>query len=48
MLPEKAILEFKQIYKREYGEDLTDEEATERAYAVYDFFKIIYSSIDKP
>ena len=37
----QQIKEFKAIYKRGYGEDLTDEQAYEMAARVITFFKIV-------
>ena len=37
----QQIKEFKAIYKRGYGEDLTDEQAYEMATRVIKFFKIV-------
>ena len=42
MLSEKATKKFKQIFKKEYGVDYTDEEAQEATYNLYGFFKLLY------
>lgn len=42
MLPTDAIQEFKQIYFRKFGEELTDEEATEKANRVYELHKALF------
>lgn len=41
MLSEKAILEFRQIYKEEFGEELPMDQAAEKAVLVFNFFKVI-------
>lgn len=43
MLPKQAIEEFKTIYLKRYGLELSDTEATEKAYKVFNFFKQIIS-----
>ena len=45
MLPQDAINEFKQIYQDEYGVELSDQEASERAYKFLRLFKMIYQPI---
>ena len=47
MLPPKAIEEFKEIYKQEFGEDLSDKEALEKATRVINLFQVIYKPIPK-
>jgi len=42
MLSDKAIQEFKDIFKKEYGKDLTDTEAREQGERLMAFFEIIY------
>lgn len=44
-LSKAAIEEFKRIYKEEFGEELSDQEATEKAQRLISFFKIIYRRI---
>lgn len=41
MLPKEAIDEFKKIYKEEFGDDLSDSEATEKAAHVFNLFRVI-------
>lgn len=41
-LSEKAIGEFKEIWQREYGKELTDSEARESAQNLYNFVELIY------
>ena len=43
MLPKKAIEEFKKIYKKSYGVDLSDEEATDKANRLVNLYKAVYS-----
>lgn len=40
-LPEEAIKEFIQIYKRNFGVELTLQEATDKATRVYLFFQML-------
>lgn len=44
-LPKEAIEEFKQIYKKEAGVDLTDAEAFDKANRLFNFMKVITKSI---
>jgi len=42
ILSKEAIEEFKQIYKKEFKEELTDQEAYERATRLLEFYKLLY------
>lgn len=42
MLPPEAIQEFKRIYNRVFDEELTDEEAAERAMRTFELHRIIF------
>ncbi len=42
MLPDEAIKEFKEIYKKEFNEELSDEEARRRAESLYGLFEAVY------
>jgi len=42
MLPKKAIEEFKKIYKKSYGVELSDEEATDKANRLVNLYKAVY------
>ena len=44
MLPPEAITEFKQIYQDEFGVELSDVEATEKASCVFNLVKAIAES----
>lgn len=44
-LSDKAIKEFKEIYYKEYGKDISDEEAQEIGQRLISLFKIIYRPI---
>ncbi len=35
------VEEFKEIFQKEYGRKLTDEEANESAYSLLNFFKLL-------
>lgn len=41
-IPPKALEEFKAIYKKEYGEELSDEEALKRATRLMTLFRAVY------
>lgn len=41
-LPEKSIEEFKEIYKKEYGKELNDAEASEAANNLVNFYKLLW------
>jgi len=41
-LPQKAIEDFKKIYKKEYGEDISDSEAEQMAFRFLSLFALIY------
>ncbi len=47
MLPKEAVEEFKQIYKKEVGVELTDEQATDKANRLFRFMKVITKPIAK-
>ncbi len=47
MLSQKAIDEYKTIYKKEFGKDITDAEAAEQGMKLLRLFKIIYRPIPK-
>jgi hypothetical protein len=47
MISEKALKEYKTIYKKEYGIDLSDKEALEQATRLLNLMKIIYRPISK-
>ena len=42
MLSDKAIKEFKEIYKKEYGQDITDAEARDQGERLVGLFDIFY------
>ncbi len=46
-LSKKAIKDFKKIYKKEYGETISDEKAQELGQNLISFFRIIYRPIPK-
>ena len=43
MLPKKAVEEFKKIYKKSYGVELSDEEAADKANRLVNLYKAVYS-----
>lgn len=44
-LSKKAIKEFKEIYRKEFGETISDEDAEEKGQRLLSLFKIIYRPI---
>jgi len=46
-LSKKAIKEFKEIYWKELGKKISDEEAQEKGQRLLSLFKIIYRPIPK-
>lgn len=47
MLSDKALQEFKKIYREEYGEEISDEKATELGINLLNFYDKIYRPIKK-
>lgn len=47
MLSDKALQEFKRIWKEEFGEDISDEKATEEGINLLTMFDAIYRPIKK-
>lgn len=45
MLPKKAVQEFKILYKKRYGVELSDEEALFRANNLVDLYAVVYKKI---
>ena len=41
MLPQKAIDEYKEIFKKQFGEDISDEEAQKQGYNLINLVKPI-------
>ena len=44
MLPEEAIEEFKKLYAKNYGVELSDEEATRRANSLVALYTAVYGN----
>jgi hypothetical protein len=42
MLPKEAIQEFKELYKKRYGVELSDQEASRRANNLVNLYKVTY------
>ncbi len=42
MLSEKAVQEFRDLYKSEFGIELSLEDATEKAYRLIGFYKAVF------
>jgi len=42
MLSDKAVQEFKEIFKKKYGQELTDAEARDQGERLVGFFEILY------
>ena len=47
MLSKKAIDQFKKLYVDEFGEEISDEKATEQAVALLTLFNHIYRPVKK-
>jgi len=47
MIPKEAIEEFKKIYKKEFGVELSEEEALRRATNLLNLYKAVYRPIIK-
>lgn len=47
MLSKQALDEFKEIWKKEYGEDISDADALERATNLLTMFDAVYRPIKK-
>lgn len=47
MLSNKALDDFKRIWKEEYGEEIDDEKATRQAINLLTFFNAIYRPLRK-
>lgn len=47
MISREALNEFKKIYKEEFGKEIFDEEATEKAINLLTFFDAIFKPIKK-
>lgn len=46
-LSKKAIEEFKEIYRQEFGEEISDQTALELALNLLNLFRVIYKPITK-
>lgn len=47
MISQKALSEFKKLWLQEYGTEISDKEALERAVGLLSFFDAIYRPIKK-
>lgn len=47
MLSKKALEEFKTIWRKQFGEDISDEKATEEGSNLLNLFNVIYRPIKK-
>lgn len=47
MLPQKAIEEYKKIYKKLYGKELSNEETGRRANNLVDLYRAVYGNNSK-
>lgn len=46
-LPDEAVEEYRELYKKQYGEELSLEDAREKAEGFLNFFKTIHKPIKK-
>jgi len=44
MLPKEAIKEFKRLYAKNYGTELSDKESTRRANNLITLFRVVYDN----
>ncbi len=44
MLPEKAIKEFKEIYRKEFGKELSEKDALDKSLRIFNLYKAVYGS----
>jgi hypothetical protein len=42
MLPNKAVQKFKELYKKRFGKELSDQEASYRANNLFNLYKVTY------
>jgi len=47
MLPKEAIEEYKKIYKKEFGVELSNEDASFRANNLVNLYRAVYSKVDR-
>jgi len=47
VVSKEALEEFKEIYRKEYGKDISDDEAMDLAVNLLGLFKCIYRSLPK-
>ena len=45
MISDKAVIEFKKIYKKNFGEDLPENIAREKAMKFLEFFNIVFKPL---
>ena len=45
MLPPEAVEEFKGLYKKRFGEDLSNEDASRRANNLVNLYKLVYTPL---
>ena len=47
MITDQELKEFKGLYKKEFGKDISDEEALESATSLINLMRVIYKPIKK-
>ncbi len=47
MISEKALAEYKAIYRKEYGKDISDAEALEQATNLLNLMNVVYRPVKK-
>lgn len=47
MISDKALQEFKEIWKEQFGEDISDEKAMDGATSLLTLFNVIYKPVKK-
>ncbi len=42
MIPRKAVQEFKGIYRKKFGEELTEKDALDKALRIFNLYKTVF------
>ncbi len=48
MIPQEAIREFKEIYRKKFGEEITEKDALDKALRILNLYKTVYGSDNLP
>ena len=47
MIPEHALLEFKRLYKKRFGKELTDADTLDKATRLINMMRLVYKPMTK-